>query len=124
MKKTLSEIESRFASNIWQRGKEYYREGLIGNVIKSGDIIRAESYGNSTYRLEINLKSKKIKCSCPCDLDCKHLAALIIWLKNNKAVDLADLSGTLKSKTKEELVDILCNVLSKKPELLIYTQTL
>ncbi|MBU4501287.1 MAG: hypothetical protein KKA79_01750 [Nanoarchaeota archaeon] len=124
MKKILSQLEKRFTSDIWQRGKGYYKEGLIDKIVKSGDIITAVSYGNSTYRLKINLKTKETSCSCPCDFECKHLAALVIWLKNNKAIDSADFANTLKFKTKEELISILCNLLEKKPELWIYAQTL
>lgn len=124
MKKDLAKLEKEFANNIWQRGREYYREGLVGNIIKSGDAIKAESYGNSTYRLKINLKTKHMDCSCPCDFHCKHLAALIIWLKNNRMADFSRRVDALKSKTKEELVAILSNILKKQPELSIYLQTL
>jgi len=124
MEKILSELEKRFTSDIWQRGKRYYEEGLIDKIVKSGDVITAVSYGNSAYRLKINLKSKEMSCSCPCDFECKHLAALIIWLRNNKAVDLADMAGSLEPKTKEELIAMLCNILRNKPELMVYTQVL
>lgn len=124
MKKILSQLEKRFTSDIWQRGKQYYKEGLIDKVVKSCGIITAVSYGNSTYRLKINLKTKEMNCSCPCDFECKHLAALIIWLNNNKAIDSADFANTLRYKTKEEIISILCTMLEKRPELRIYAQTL
>lgn len=124
MKKELAKLEKEFASNIWQRGREYYREGLVGNIVKSGNTIKAESYGNSTYRLEINLKTKYMDCSCPCDFYCKHLAALIIWLKNNKITDFSKQVDTLRSKTKEELVTILGNIIEKQPDLSIHLQSL
>ncbi len=124
MKIEIKELEKKFDSTIWQRGKEYYTEGLIGNVIKSGNRIKAESYGNSTYRLEVDLKEMSMKCSCPCDFNCKHLAALIIWLKNNKIADLSEQVSFLNSMTKSELVSILGTILEKYPDMTIYTQTL
>lgn len=124
MKKELTNFEKEFDSTIWQRGKEYYREGLIGNVIKSGDMIKAESYGNSTYHLKINMKTKDMTCSCPCDFNCKHLAALIIWLKNNKLNDFSEQIKKLNSMSKTELVNALRNILEKQPEINIYLQTI
>lgn len=124
MKTLLKKFENEFDSTIWQRGKEYYREGLVGNIIKSGNVIKAESYGNSTYRLEINLKSGDMKCSCPCDFSCKHLAALIIFLKNNKIPDFSETVNNLNSMTKPQLVSALSTILEKNPEMSIYFQSL
>lgn len=120
MRNELLKFEKEFDSEIWQRGKEYYMEGLVGNVIKSNNIIKAESYGNSTYHLTINLKTKDMTCSCPCDFNCKHLAALIIWLKNNKLPDFSEQVKKLDSMTKSELVNILGIILEKHPEMSIY----
>lgn len=124
MKTELTKLEKEFDSIIWQRGREYYREGLIGNVVKSGNTVKGESYGNSTYRLEINLKSGAMKCSCPCDFTCKHLAALIIWLKNNKLSDFSEQVNKLNSLTKLQLVNALSSILEKNPEMSIYLQAL
>jgi uncharacterized Zn finger protein len=55
-KKILSSLENNFDSVIWQRGRDYYREGLIKNVVRTDDIITAKCQGNSLYKLKINLK--------------------------------------------------------------------
>lgn len=124
MKAILSKLEKEFDSTVWQRGREYYREGLIGSVVKSEDIIKAESYGSSTYRLEINIKTKNMKCSCPYEFLCKHLAALIIFLKNNKVREFSEQANKLNSMTKSELVAALNTILEKNPEMSVYIQTL
>lgn len=123
-KKFLSQLEAGFAGNIWQRGKEYYSEGLIGNIIKAGDVVRAESYGNSTYRLEINFKEGSMSCTCPCGFACKHLAALIIWLKNNKVTEISAVESSLKSKTKEELIAMISRMVKANPEISAYAQSM
>jgi len=123
-RKVLAHLEEQFAGNIWQRGKEYYSEGLVGNIIKAGDIVKAESYGNSTYRLEINLKTGEMSCSCPCDFACKHLAALIIWLKNNKVTEISAVESSLKSKTKEELIAMITKMVKANPEISAYAQSM
>lgn len=124
MKSELAKLEREFDNEIWRRGREYYREGLVGKVIKTGNVIKAESYGSSTYRLEINLKTKEMKCSCPCDFYCKHLAALVIWLKNNKIADFSEQMHLLESKTKAELVSALSDILKKQPDFSVYLQML
>tara|TARA_Y100000310_G_C20649760_1_gene798713 strand:- start:393 stop:1061 length:669 start_codon:yes stop_codon:yes gene_type:complete len=124
MKIKLAKLEQEFASNIWKRGRAYYYEGLLGNIIKTGDSIKAESYGSSTYRLKIDLKEETMSCSCPCDFYCKHLAALIMWLKRNKPIEISKKLEFLKSKTKPELINILGEVIEKNPELLAYVQTI
>ncbi len=124
MKSQLNKIEQKFASNLWQRGKEYYTEGLVGNVVKTGDEVTAESYGNSTYRLKINFDTMEMNCSCPCDFYCKHLAALVIWLHNNKPLDIDKEADSLNQKTKAELVGILRKILELKPEFKTYLQDL
>ncbi|MBU2637855.1 MAG: SWIM zinc finger family protein [Nanoarchaeota archaeon] len=123
-KKLLSQLEAGFNNPYWQRGKEYYQEGLIGNIIRDGDVIRAESYGNSTYRLEINLKTGEMSCSCPCGFACKHLAALIIWLKNNKVTEISEMENSLKSKTKEELIAMISQMVKANPEVSAYAQSM
>ena len=117
MKDKLKQLEKKFNSEIWQRGKEYYRKKLIGNIVKDSNVIKAESYGNSTYFLKINLKTNEMDCTCPYDFECKHLAALIIWLKNNKITDLSEQLKLLKSKNKEELIEIITKMLKNRPEL-------
>ena len=124
MKAKLVKFEQEFASNIWQRGRAYYREGLIGNIIKNNKVIKAESYGNSTYRLKIDLEKEVMSCTCPCDFYCKHLAALIMWLKRNKPMDFSKKLEFLRSKTKQELITILSEVIEKNPNLLMCTQTI
>ena len=58
IKNKLIKLEANFDNVIWGRGKEYYKEGLIGKVYKTKDIITAESYGNTTYNLKIDTKKK------------------------------------------------------------------
>ncbi|MDI6737863.1 MAG: hypothetical protein QME12_05100, partial [Nanoarchaeota archaeon] len=123
-RKLLSQLEAGFNNPYWQRGKEYYSEGLIGNIVKAGDVVRAESYGNSTYRLEINLKEGSMSCTCPCNFACKHLAALILWLKNNKVTEISEMENSLRSKTKEELIAMISQMVKANPEISAYAQSM
>lgn len=124
MNSILDTLATNFDSVIWQRGNDYYKEGLIGNVIKIGNLIKAESYGNSTYFLEIDLKKKMMTCTCPYDDACKHLAGLIIWLKHNRVVDVDNLSTLLNEKSKEELIDIFLKIFKDNPKLTTYLESL
>lgn len=124
MKKIFSKLENEFDSRLWQRGKEYYMEGLVDNIIKSGSIITAQSHGNKTYYLEIDIKTKKMGCTCPCDFACKHLASLAIWLQNNSVKDLNDLDEELSKLSKKELINQIKKMIKINPDFSFLTQKL
>lgn len=120
MKEVLTELKKEFDNEIWQRGIEYYREGLVLNIIKNNNLIKAECQGNLLYMLKIDLKTREMNCTCPCDFYCKHLAALINYLQNNKIIDIKDITQELNNKSKEELINIIQNLVNNNPELTKY----
>lgn len=123
-KKLLLQLEKKFAAKIWQRGKQYYAEGLVGNVVRTKNSIAAQSYGNSVYLLKIDLDSQCMDCSCPYDDACKHLAALLLWLRKNCPLHVSQEMQQLRCKTKEELLCIIENILLRDPGAFLYTQPL
>lgn len=116
MNKVLKELENDFDNPYWQRGREYYREGLIRDVKQKGARITATCKGNSLYRMHLDLASKEMSCSCPCDFNCKHLAALIMWLNKNKPLTIADLDQELAKCSKSQLIERLKILLERHPE--------
>lgn len=124
-KKLLNKIEDMFDSQIWQRGKEYYLEGHVSDVVLENDIINAKCSGNSLYKLTFDLKISTITCTCPYIGNyCKHKAALIIWLKNNKVISKDDFKKSLLKKSKKELIEIIMNIKKEFPDTLnLYKNT-
>jgi uncharacterized Zn finger protein len=119
--KSIKVLESNFDSTIWGRGKDYYREGRVSKVNKIENIIHAKIQGNRLYSQKIYLETNDMQCTCPYEGKyCKHLAALIMWLKTNTPLDVKDISGILKSKSKGELVSLIKELLRDNPDLSKY----
>lgn len=77
-----------FPPHIWQRGKNYYRNGNILDIHRRGDYVTAEIEGTEIYHVAVTLdegtnRIKDFSCNCPYGEDgtpCKHLAALLCAL--------------------------------------------
>lgn len=119
----LKNFEKLFGGQYLERGRDYYKEGAVKNVLKEGNMITANVQGNSLYRVSIDLKTKEMECSCPCDFNCKHMAAVLYALRANKADETDKLFAPLKSKPKEELESIIKSMVLENPELAIYINT-
>jgi len=55
----------------------------VKNLLRDKSFVTANVEGNNTYRVTINLKTKEMNCTCPCDFNCKHIAAVLYSLKAN-----------------------------------------
>lgn len=115
LNKALDVLESRFDNPYWTRGKDYLREGLVREIVRDGSIIKAKCRGNSTYSLKIDIDKVWMDCTCPCGFPCKHLAALIMWLRKNKPLAYDSLDSELKTFTKPELIRRVKMLLKKNP---------
>jgi len=121
-KEILQQLSKEFDQEYWKRGQEYYREGLVKEVKQNKTNITALCKGNSLYRMNIDLPKKQMTCSCPCDFNCKHLAALLSWLKNNTPFSILDLDKELEQCSKEELKRRLKLLLEQHPDSYKYFQ--
>lgn len=79
-----------FPPHIWQRGRNYYRDGHILDIRHYGNCITAEIEGTDTYTVSVTLDAgtnriEDFSCDCPYGEDgtpCKHLAALLCALED------------------------------------------
>lgn len=106
-----------------ERGKEYYKQGLVKSLVRDKNVVTARVVGNSLYRVEINLKNGEMNCTCPCDFNCKHMAAVLYALRANKADDAENLFAPLKNKKREELEEIIQRIVLENPELAIFVNS-
>ena len=118
IKDLMNLLGQNFDSVIWRRGKEYYSEGRIKNIVLHKGIISAICEGNSDYKLKIVVKTKDLSCTCPYYGRCKHLAALVLHCQNNDVFKSDDLHMILNEKTKEELAELLKIIFLKEPGLI------
>lgn len=79
-----------FPLHIWQRGKNYYRNGNILDIHYHGNCVTAEIEGTEIYHVSVTLDERTnriedFSCDCPYGEDgtpCKHLAALLCALED------------------------------------------
>jgi uncharacterized Zn finger protein/DNA-binding transcriptional MerR regulator len=130
------DILELFDGEIFSRGEEYFEEGLVESVeLLDNNTLIGVIVGNEKYKVTISLDSQGdiiCDCSCPCDFNCKHSAALLLkWLseKNNfsKKVKFDNkkevlekeepIQSILSKKSKEELMELVKEMINQNPEL-------
>jgi len=116
----LKNFEKLFDGQYLERGGEYYKEGAVKNILKDGNTITANVRGNELYHISIDLKAEEMECTCPCDFNCKHMAAVLYSLRANKADETDKLFVPLKNKSKQELEEIIKKMVMENPEHAIF----
>ena len=111
MKKFLKDydFERYFESHILSRGKSYYMENRILDIWCQDNLITAYIDGSEIYRVELKTDNKELLnsyCSCPYSEDgefmCKHIAAVLYHLKENKIPELEKSDKKQLKQKKEE----------------------
>ena len=111
MKKFLKnyDFEDYFESHILSRGESYYRENRILDIWHQDNLITAYIDGSEIYRVELKADDKEILnsyCSCPYSEDgefmCKHIAAVLYHLRENKIPELEKSDKKQLKQKKEE----------------------
>src|SRR5215471_18729584 len=80
--KTIRELAN---AKSFARGKEYFRDGAVSDVIRRGNRVTAEVEGSDLYEVMIVLDDGGVaeaRCTCPYDWDgyCKHVVAVLLKL--------------------------------------------
>lgn len=128
----IEDVQDLFDSIIFLRGEEYFETGCVRSIepIDSATIAGVVR-GNQSYNVSATIGAEGdilCECSCPCDFNCKHAAALLLkWLsikdkynKELKEVKLQkkkSIKDILNKKSKEELVELLNEFINKHSEL-------
>src|SRR3989344_9381341 len=96
---TIGGVQELFGGGIYLRGEEYFEEGCV-TAIETLDSFTLSGIveGGQNYKVTISMDTKgdiSCECSCPCDFNCKHAAALLLkWLsiKGKRAKGLEERS--------------------------------
>ncbi|MCR4404355.1 MAG: hypothetical protein NUW06_03560 [Candidatus Acetothermia bacterium] len=124
-KLTEAEIKRRCDEQVWQRGEDYYRSGRVRRCLKSARGLQAQVHGTTVYDVRITERRGKLIAICTCPFAqswegyCKHIVAtLLAWLEEpERFVSTEGFQGTLKKKTKGELVEILSRICEAYPRI-------
>ena len=129
---TIEDVQDLFDSIIFLRGEEYFDSGCVKSIEPlDSSTITGVVRGSQNYSVSIVINSDgeiACECSCPCDFNCKHAAALLLeWmsakrgyteeLREGKAQKKKSIKDILNNKSKEELVELLNEVIIKNPDL-------
>ncbi|XRP96920.1 SWIM zinc finger family protein [Methanocaldococcus sp. 16A] len=98
---------------IIERGKLYYKNNLVKYCIKYKNFLFGEVIGSDVYRVKVDLNNYFGSCSCQYKYNCKHAYALIEAYKNNNYVDAEEIFKQLENKSKDEILEILKNLVIK-----------
>ena len=96
-----------FEPHILERGKEYFEDGLVDEIIRKEDQVSAVVCGSEDYDVEIGFMDGDVAdlyCSCPYaerGENCKHMAAVLFALEDGEWEAASEKSR----KEIEELVD-------------------
>jgi uncharacterized Zn finger protein len=130
--KPLSEADIQASTDdaSFRKGHDYYLNHAIVEPTLSESVLRAFCHGSSgsPYRVEATLlpageKSAHMlasaECSCPRGGFCKHLVALLLtWLYQPEYfVVRSGLIGRLSTKSREELLALLEQLMQRQPDI-------
>ena len=103
------DFEKYFDYNILYRGESYYRENKILDIWCQDNLITAYIDGSEIYRVKLKVDDKEILnsyCSCPYSEDgefmCKHITAILYYLRENKIPELEILDMKQLKQKREE----------------------
>ena len=121
---SLAKLKRHYGS-ISDKGRAYFEEGRVHDRVRTGDGLRARVDGTYTYSVSVRERGNSLSTLCSCPYrgtwggDCKHIeAVLLAWAKEPETFKrVEDWRETLAQKSKEELLEILLEILDGQPEL-------
>ena len=113
-------FENEVSKVILSRGKHYYKENTIKQLKQvAANAWKANVYGTDNYFLYVELDKDYIVesvCTCPFDGTCKHKIAVYFAIRERLlTVKKTNFTEVFQQKTKEQLVEILCDIVIQNP---------
>jgi uncharacterized Zn finger protein len=111
--KTIRELAN---AKSFARGKDYFRDGAVSDVIRRGNRITADVEGSDLYEVTIVLGDEgedpvEATCTCPYDWDgyCKHVVAVLLNLANrsDEVTECMKVDDAIRALDRDDLVYLL-----------------
>jgi uncharacterized Zn finger protein len=125
-------IRSLATAQSFERGENYYHSGAVLGLSKRGDTLLAHVEGSSyePYEVTVELSEHGVieaYCTCPYDWGgyCKHVvAALLAYTREpDQVIERQAVADLLADLDRDELLDLLTELLSKQPRLIDWVET-
>jgi hypothetical protein len=122
-----NDIKKLCDERIFYRGEDYYKNGLVRELIEVDGVIHAKVLGTRIYDVKIKEKDGEIEadCSCPFEDFCKHSVAVLLAWTNRKSsrskvefIDTKHVKEYLQGVDKDKLVEIVMDHASRDMDLL------
>lgn len=115
-------IRDRCTDAVFERGKNYHREGRIQHIERFDDFVTAKVQGTTLYDVTVELNENAINTNCTCPYDgpgdCKHAVAVLLELAADPPADESErIEATLKEVSAEDLRGFVRDALATNPEL-------
>jgi uncharacterized Zn finger protein len=123
---TEADVRAGAASQSYQRGAQYYRDGYVSELTRRGNLLTAQVEGSTFpyYQVTVTLAGTggiaAASCTCPYDWGgyCKHIVAVLLAaLHGTGVVVKPDLESLLAPLTEKQLRRILQALAEGRPEL-------
>jgi len=105
--------KSIYDKKIIERGKNYYKNNLVKFCVRFENKLYGKVMGGDEYNTVVDLNDWTGLCSCPYKYNCKHAYALIEAYNNNNYIDGDELFNNLKNKPKDDILNVLKNIILK-----------
>ncbi len=118
---------SNFSS--FEKGKEYFRDGLVEKIWQENEIYKAVIRGNELYQVSLSFDHEELEYDCTCPYDfggaCKHVIAAVLAFASDKKYAIPSSDNSMKKNeeinnllrsSSGDLKAFLEKILKKEPE--------
>ncbi len=114
-----SEIKHVYGEAIFERGKGYFKEGRVLNVVKFRNKLFGEVIGTERYNTEVQLDDFQCNCSCPYRHNCKHGVAVLLRYSSGEYTEGDEVMERIESASREDLKEMVERLVSVNPQELL-----
>lgn len=119
---TPMDVIAYASEEVYRRGAQIYENGWVRHRFQTLYGLQATVRSKGNYRVEMIVDGEQLfgRCNCPAgSTHCEHQVALLLtWLNEPKTfINYQDLRKAIRQKDKNDLVDILVNLIEVFPEL-------
>jgi uncharacterized Zn finger protein len=121
---TETDIRDRATDSSFERGRDYYMDGAVLEIVRRENRLTAEVEGSSydPYQVTITLGQRGIEnayCTCPYDWggDCKHIVAVLLtYIHSSEEVEeLPPVEDMLTDLDRDQLQDLILKLVERQP---------